>query len=235
MERGPKCGVPNSGTPKPRGTQHFRQTYFGVPKIWDTEFGGEGLRLRSPWTSLGEHWTLYTGPFPPHYVFPCPPQQTNGGGPGNHCCGSQTPILGAEETNVGGQETNAWVTGDPCLEANQPIVGDQVTYAWGENRKCWGPRKKCLKSGRSMGAGQERNCWGQGNELVVRKKLRGVGAPEPIGMLLRCGLQLSTFFVCRWLGCRLRCRLRWCCGCCIFIPILLACISLIVPIVPIVI
>ena len=54
VERGPKCGVPNSGTPKPRGTQHFRQTPFGVPKIWDTEFGGEGLRLRSPFNSLRE-------------------------------------------------------------------------------------------------------------------------------------------------------------------------------------
>ena len=169
------------------------------PKFWDTETSrntafssnifrrpknlGHRIWRRMPEIAVTLDLTRGTldpvyGTVSPHYVFPCPPQQTNGGGPGNHCCGSQTPILGAEETNVGGQETNAWVTGDPCLEANQPIVGDQVTNAWGENIKCWGPRKKCLKSGRSMGAGQEGNCWGQGNQLVVPKRSRGVWGPE---------------------------------------------------------
>jgi len=39
----PKFGAPKIGTPNPRGTQRFCKTEFGVPKIWDTEFGGEWL------------------------------------------------------------------------------------------------------------------------------------------------------------------------------------------------
>ena len=58
------------------------------------------------------------GTVSPHYVFLGPPHQTNGGGPGNQLFGSKRPMLGPEDSNVGGQATNGWVTGDPCLEAN---------------------------------------------------------------------------------------------------------------------
>ena len=58
------------------------------------------------------------GTVSPHSVFPCPQQKTNGGGPGNQLFGSKRPMLGPEDSNVGGQATNGWVTGDPCLEAN---------------------------------------------------------------------------------------------------------------------
>ena len=186
------------------------------PKFWDTETSrntafssnifrrpknlGHRIWRRRPEIAVTLDLTRGTldpvyGTVSPHYVFPCPPQQTNGGGPGNQCCGSQTPILGAEETNVGGQDTNAWVTGDPCLEANQPIVGDQVTNAWGENIKCWGPRKKIWKSGRSVGGGPGEKLLGSRKSIGGAKEIKGsVGAPKSIGMLLRCGLQLSTFF-----------------------------------------
>ena len=109
------------------------------PKSWDTESSrNEGFSsaiIRSPknlghriWMRIAEIAVpldltagtldpLY-GTVSPHSVFPCPQQQTNGGGPGNQLFGSKRPMLGPEDSNVGGQATNGWVTGDPCLEAN---------------------------------------------------------------------------------------------------------------------
>ena len=39
-----ECGVPNPGTPNPRGTQQFSHPRIGVPQIGDTELGGHWLR-----------------------------------------------------------------------------------------------------------------------------------------------------------------------------------------------